>query len=237
MRMWLAVSIVVVYAALIGIGVAFIRMDFFCKALHRGPAHDARAALTFDDGPDGAVTPRILDVLKSHNVRATFFCIGQRAIENPDVAKRIVSEGHEIGNHTFSHGWWSNLLLARALAMEMSHAQEAIASTTGIAPRYFRPPMGLTNPHTRRALGEVGLGLVGWDVRSFDRGAEPDAVIDRVVDRVRPGSIVLLHDGGVDADSAVEVVSGIISRLKAKGFTFCTVSELAGAPDGPEEAS
>jgi peptidoglycan-N-acetylglucosamine deacetylase len=236
-RIWLPIAIVAVYAALVGIGVAFIRMDFFCSALHRALANEARAALTFDDGPDGVTTPRILDALKSHGIHATFFCVGARVLDCPDIAKRIVIEGHEIGNHTFSHAWWTNLLLERAMAMEIGHAQEAILDAAGVTPRYFRPPMGLTNPHTRGALRESGLELVGWDVRSLDRRAEPGAVIERVVNRARPGSIILLHDGGVDTKNAVEIVNGVVAGLRKRDFSFCTVSELVGSPERSEASS
>jgi peptidoglycan/xylan/chitin deacetylase (PgdA/CDA1 family) len=233
-RIWLPIAVAAVYVALVGLGVAFIKMDFFCEALRKAQTRDLRVALTFDDGPDPATTPRVLDALQRHGIRATFFCVGARVLDNPDVAKRIVSEGHETGNHTFHHAWWTNFLLERALAMEIGCARDAILDTAGVAPRYFRPPMGLTNPHTRGALREAGLELVGWDVHSLDRREEPDAVIERVASRVRPGSIILLHDGGVDANKAVEIVNGIVARLKQRGYSFLTVSELVGRPAGSE---
>lgn len=223
-RWSMAGAIVLIYTIVFGLGISFIGMNFFVVALCRGEGDEKRIALTFDDGPDPETTPAILDALGAEDVCATFFCVGERVRANPEIAKRIVEEGHGIGNHTMRHSWRTNFLFGRLLECELAEAQVAIAHGTGRQPVYFRTPMGLTNPHYAGVLGRLGLKLVGWDVRGFDlsgRGAR--AVIDRVRGRVRPGSIVALHAAGVRAEVAVEIVKGLVETLRDDGYVFVSV--------------
>lgn len=223
-RWWMAGAIVLIYAIVFGLGISFIRMNFFLVALCRGAGDEKRIALTFDDGPDPETTPAILDALAAEQVCATFFCVGERVRANPDIAKRIVEEGHVIGNHTMRHSWWTNFLFGRLLERELAEAQVAIEHGTGLQPVYFRTPMGLTNPHYFRILARLGLTLVGWDIRGFDLGGRgARAVIDRVRGRVRPGSIVALHAAGVPAEVAVEIVKGLVETLRDDGYVFVSV--------------
>jgi len=183
-------------------------------------------ALTFDDGPDTAATPLLLDMLKQYGVRATFFCIGELASEHPEILRRIAAEGHLIGNHTFKHEWWTNFLFGRYLRSEIQRAQEAIRMAAGMTPEYFRSPMGLSNPHLGKALRLAGLALVGWDVRAFDRRSDPREAVARVLERARDGSIIALHDGGIPPARMVAAVEGIISGLRAKGYKLVHLEDL-----------
>jgi len=212
------------YLIVVGLGVAFIRMRFFADAVCRGTPGRKRVALTFDDGPDPSVTPVLLDLLDELGVKATFFCIGRNVLEHPDIVRRIAAKGHCLANHTFRHAWWTNFLWGRALRNEIDRAQYALESVTGVRPVFFRSPMGLTNPHLDSALRKAGLVLIGWDVRSLDRRRESASiVINRVLRKVRDGSIVLLHDGRADKDRLLEIVRQVIDALRQNGYVFVRV--------------
>lgn len=216
------------YLIVLGFGVAFIKLQFFCSAACRGKTGRMRVALTFDDGPDPATTPALLDTLRKHDAPGAFFLIGERALECPELLIRMLDEGHLIGNHTFKHAWWTNFLFGAALRNEIGRAQEAIHNAANIVPKYFRSPMGLTNPHLNGALNEAGLTLVGWDVRAFDRRRAPARVIARTVKNARDGSIIALHDGGVSASDMIATMTGMIAELRARGFSLVRLDELLG---------
>jgi peptidoglycan-N-acetylglucosamine deacetylase len=216
----------VVYLTAIGCGVWFIRLGMFCPVTCRGRVGDNRVALTFDDGPDPVATPLLLDYLRDQNIRATFFCIGKNVDAHPQIAKRIVDEGHVIGNHTYNHHWWTSLMWGGELSEEMGKTQEAIRRATGVIPVYMRPPMGMTNPHFHRVLHRLGLKMIGWDVRSLDTRKPVAEVIKRVIRQAKAGSIVLLHDGSVPAKGLMEIVRGVVAGLRGKGMEFETVDRM-----------
>ena len=217
------------YVVVTGCGVAFIRMRYFADAFCRGEAGAMRLALTFDDGPDPRSTPALLDALQRLDVRATFFCIGERAMMHPEILVRAVREGHEIGNHSHRHAWWTNLLLSPGFFDEIQRAQKGIAAITGVVPRYFRTPMGLTNPHLSRALRKAQVTLVGWDAGGRDRRASVDPAVAagrRILRRVRDGSVILLHDGGADPERLVRLVNEIVSECRRRGYSFVPLETL-----------
>ena len=220
----------VVYLGVIGCGVWFIRLGMFCPVVWRGRRGSGRVALTFDDGPEPGATPLLLDYLKEQKIRATFFCIGKKVDAHPEIARRIVEEGHGIGNHTYNHHWWTSLMWGGELAEEVGKTQEAILRATGVRPVYMRPPMGMTNPHFYRVLDRLGLRMIGWDVRSLDTRKEPGEVVKRVVRQAVGGSIVLLHDGSVKAEELMRIVRGVVEGLRGKGLEFERVEGMIGAP-------
>ena len=124
--------------------------------------------LTFDDGPDPSGTKGLLEALSQHGVKAVFFPIGMKAKAHPELLREIDQAGHAIGNHTYRHAWFTNLLVGKALDQEIAKAQKAIEAAIGKTPAFFRPPAGLTSPHYRKVLKRLRLVSVGWDVRVFD---------------------------------------------------------------------
>jgi peptidoglycan/xylan/chitin deacetylase (PgdA/CDA1 family) len=216
------------YLVIFVLGVSVLKLNFFVKATCRGDSTAKRVALTFDDGPDPAATPTLLEVLRRHKVKAAFFPIGTKSREYPEIIKQIDQEGHILGNHSFRHAWWTNFLVSGALDREISTAQEAIDAAIGRVPAYFRPPMGLTNPHLQRALKKHGLSVMGWDVRPFDTTAGAEKVIKRVLKKIRNGSIIALHDTGrVPADLA-RLIDELVTRIKEREYTFSELEELTG---------
>ncbi len=217
------------YLALIGMGVAFIQLQCFTRAICRGSTTSGQVALTFDDGPDPSTTPALLDLLDELGVKATFFCIGKSVLKHPDIARRLVTEGHLVGNHSFGHHWWLNLSLSGYQRRQIELAQEAIASVTGVRPAYYRPPQGLTNPHLNKALRLVSSKLVGWDVRAFDQSAaSAKTIVRRIVRRADSGSIILLHDGRTSPAALLQAVREIVLRLRDRGLTFVRLDCLLG---------
>jgi len=190
------------------------------------------AALTFDDGP-GPYTPQVLDVLSLHGVKATFFVIGDNLRKFPDTARRILDDGHEFGNHTQSHPWMFRMLFSR-IKEDIEDCQEEIRALTGARPRFFRQPIGMNNPSVMKVIDGMGMVMVGWQVRAYDGvRANKEDIVKRITGGVRPGGIILLHDGcdgkvKCDRTPTVEALKEIIPALKAMGYEFRTVSELIG---------
>jgi peptidoglycan/xylan/chitin deacetylase (PgdA/CDA1 family) len=209
-------------------GIAFIRWNFYCRAVCRGAAGRNRVALTFDDGPNEAVTPVILDLLRDEKIKAAFFCVGKNIEACPQVATRIAAEGHLLENHTYHHPWFICMLWAKRLTLELREGQEAIAKVTGLKPRFVRPPMGMTSLHFPRVLKAMGLTLVGWDVRSLDTLVSAGRAVARVNRLAQDGSIILLHDGGMDPGKGIEILRRVIKEVRARGFEFERLDRLIG---------
>jgi peptidoglycan-N-acetylglucosamine deacetylase len=174
--------------------------------------------LTFDDGPVRANTPRVLNVLSNYRVKATFFVIGQRARRYPRLVKREFREGHSVQNHTYTHPDLTTLGNAR-IRRELRATNRAIEAAGVPRPYRFRPPKGVTNARVRGVGASLGLIQTLWSVDPHDWANPPASVIcRRVVTNVRPGSIVLLHDGS--AANTVEALPCIIKRLRGRGYGF-----------------
>jgi peptidoglycan-N-acetylglucosamine deacetylase len=237
-EIWVAVvGIWIIYLSIGALGMGRIRMQFFCPAICRGPDGNRRVALTFDDGPDPNSTPAVLELLNREKISAAFFCVGKNVDAHPQLAARIAAEGHLLENHTYNHPWWISCLTAGTLADEMARTQRAIERAAGITPKYFRSPVGLTNPHFPKALRRAGLTLVGWDVRPFDTAGDASDAIDRILRETRDGSIILLHDGGVPARQITGIVSAAVAELRARGFNFERLDRLIGRDESNASAS
>jgi len=188
-------------------------------------------ALTFDDGPWPGQTAKILDILESEHVPATFFVLGLRLKREPDLAKRIVAEGHSIGNHTYRH---VNLDGAKpdVLRREIRGTNDMIRWTTGVKPKWFRPPMGQIDGPAYKEIASAGLKPVLWtvDPQDWRHGAEAGAIARSVIAAAKPGSVILLHDGGGDRSQTIRALPWIIHELRAKGYEFVLLDDLPASP-------
>lgn len=195
----------------------------------RGPRSKRAVALTFDDGPDPVHTPAVLDILAREGVHATFFLIGERAQAAPDLARRIADEGHDLGNHTWSHRslWLCGPAGTRG---EIERGHRAIESAAGRAPRFFRPPWGLTNAAALGVVRDLGTPSVFWSAQPEGRRAvAPAEQVRRVAARARPGAIVDLHDAdGVPGAGArlVDALPRLIETLRRRGFALSPLRDL-----------
>jgi peptidoglycan/xylan/chitin deacetylase (PgdA/CDA1 family) len=219
--------IVTALTILIGLGVAFPQMSFFGRFVCRGPISRRQVSLTFDDGPDARSTPALLDLLRKEGVQAAFFCIGRRVTAERELTSRIQREGHLLGNHTFNHSNLTNFFGPGRLRQELQTTQAAVTAAAGTTPSYFRPPMGLSNPFTFYVAKKLGLQVIGWTIRSLDtRITNSELVTQRVVERLSPGAIILLHDGNIPAERLVLTVKSLLAKLREHGYEVVRLDRL-----------
>ncbi len=203
---------------------------------YRVPTDEPVVALTLDDGPSTKYTQRVLDILERKIVRATFNLIGKHAQALPDLARRV-AERHEIGNHTWSH---PNMTFAQATFADhqLRRGAEAIADATGHVPATYRPPYGYFSGATIMVATGMGYPIVLWDFEFNQHGESAAANITRMTRLVRPGSIVLAHDGGtLNCDVVVAALPEFIDRVHDKGLRFVTTSEILAAKPNPTTLS
>jgi peptidoglycan/xylan/chitin deacetylase (PgdA/CDA1 family) len=188
-------------------------------------------AITIDDGPDPEITPRVLAILAEHGAHATFFCIGQRAGQSPDIVRACIAQGHAVENHSDRHAHSFSLLGMGAQRRELEYAQRAIERVTGSAPRFFRAPAGLRNIFLDPVLQQLGLQLVSWTRRGFDTvNSDARAVLARLTSRLSAGDILLLHDGHSARTPAgtpvvLEVLPALLSAIERQGLHTVTLRE------------
>lgn len=188
------------------------------------------AALTFDDGPVRGQTDKILDILGRERVPATFFVLGERVRKEPALTRRMVAEGHQLGNHSYNHPDLTRLDRPKVV-QQVVRTRARIRSVAGSGTSWFRPPYGSVNGETLKTLKGLDQRVVMWDVDPQD-WKKPGAreIAKRVVSQTRPGSIILLHDGGGDRRKTIAALGGIIRELKKRGYVFVTVQQLAEYP-------
>ena len=186
-------------------------------------------AITIDDGPDPAVTPRVLDQLAQHGAKATFFCVGERIERHADLAREIVRQGHAIENHSQRHRHNFSLLGPAGMTAEIARAQDGITRVTGITPVFFRAPAGLRNPFLDSVLTRLQLRLASWTRRGFDTvDGNADVVYRRLTHALGGGDILLLHDGnaamtGGGQPVILEVLPRLLETLQARRLTPVTL--------------
>ncbi|MFE0073434.1 polysaccharide deacetylase family protein [Nonomuraea sp. NPDC059023] len=184
-------------------------------------------ALTFDDGPHPPYTGGVLDVLDRYGVPATFFCVGLHAGAHSEEIARMTEAGHLIGNHTWSHAFLPDLTRSQ-LEEQIERTNEAIDGAGGTPTRYFRPPYGARSPEVVGWLGDHGVTTVLWDVDAADwTMPEPAKIAADVLERTRPGSVIVLHDGGGDRSNTVAALPALIEGLLERGHRFVPADELA----------
>lgn len=189
-------------------------------------------ALTFDDGPSARYTPTILRLLRAAGAHATFFMVGEAALREPGIVRATVRAGHEIGDHTFDHARLPDLSPAH-IAWELGAGARALEQRGAPTPRYSRPPWGDFDERVAAISATLGYSLIGWDL-ALDkalRGGDITARVSALAARVRPGSIILAHDGRGIRDSTLAALPLLLALLRERGFELVTVSELIRAAD------
>jgi peptidoglycan/xylan/chitin deacetylase (PgdA/CDA1 family) len=191
------------------------------------------AALTFDDGPNGGATERILNILKTKGIKATFFVTAQNARRYPAVLRREVAEGHLIGNHSCSHSGLLALELPKQLRADVGRAENVIDSITALRPRLFRPPFGIRSLMMESALRRAGYVTILWNdaARDYDRRQSPAAITRQILRRLGPGAIIDLHDGrdtqvGYSRDNLIAALPDLIDSIQARGYQLVTLDLL-----------
>lgn len=195
----------------------------------RGSSQEKKVALTFDDGPDTRFTPKVLDALKANQVKATFFVLGSQASTHPDIIRRIVREGHVVGNHSYSHANLPKLSVDK-FQNQIMNTENVLQGLIGYAPKLIRPPYGAINEEQVRWVADHHYLIVNWNVDSLDwKSLNSEQVLSNIMQQTKPGSIILQHSGGAesqDLSGTVQAIGPLITKLKAAGYTFVTVPEL-----------
>jgi peptidoglycan/xylan/chitin deacetylase (PgdA/CDA1 family) len=204
---WILLPAPVLYMAVIAYGSAFIRANFYMPSICNHPTDEKVFALTFDDGPDPAYTLSILALLKKYDAQAAFFVIGKKIAGHEAIMQQLDKAGHLIGNHSYSHSYVYDFYSTAKVEQDLLQASEAIRLATGLTPCWFRPPYGVTNPNIAKAVRKLKYTSIGWDVRSLDTVVtDAGKLYDRVIRRIKPGSIVLFHDTHANTVEALEKV-------------------------------
>lgn len=206
------------------IGSFNILWNYFLNAVNHVHTDTNNVAITFDDGPHPVFTPQVLALLKKHNAKATFFCIGKNAAQYPDLVKQIVNNGHSIGNHSYNHANNFGFLNSKKVVTEIQKTDKILQEITGKKVKTFRPPFGVTNPNIAKAIRHTQHQVMGWNVRSLDTVIQSEnKIFKRITKKLNAGDIILLHDSSL---KSVLVVERLLLFLKKRELSSVTVEEL-----------
>lgn len=223
--LWIVLAaIALLFVSVTAYGSAQIQANYFLKSINRGKIK--AISLTFDDGPDPDSTPRILDTLLENNLQATFFVIGRKAVNHPELLRRIVEEGHTIANHSYSHHCLIALFSTQKLRTDIQRCNDAIRDITGHVPLFFRPPFGVTNPRYAAVLKDLQMQSIGWSLRSMDtRAKNKYQLIRKIISKLKAKDIVLLHD---HLPLTADTLPDIIGHCREMGIKIEPLPRLIG---------
>ncbi|MCC6216389.1 MAG: polysaccharide deacetylase family protein [Polyangiaceae bacterium] len=228
---WVAAIALGGYLTLAAVGAVVPQLEMYGDVFWRGEPGTRGVALTFDDGPDPATTPRVLELLHAHGARATFFVIGHKVRLHPELVRRIAADGHAIGVHGDQHDRLHTLRSPRRVLEDLERAIGAVEAATGARPTLFRPPIGHVSPRTVAAARRAGVTIVAWSVRARDGvgSPAPEAVAARIARGLRDGAVVALHDASERGDrepASVRALPQVLDALRSRGLPTVTLDEL-----------
>ncbi|ASK30931.1 polysaccharide deacetylase [Chryseobacterium sp. T16E-39] len=200
-----------------------IQLGYFVNSITHKRTRIKEVALTFDDGPT-EFTPQFLDLLQEYQIKATFFCIGKQIEKYPETFQRIIAEGHCVGNHTYSHSNSTGFLSTAKMAEEITKCDQVFASVGNGTTSLYRPPFGVTNPSIAKAIKKTGKKSIGWNVRSLDTVIDDEKrIYKRITGKIRPGSIILLHD---TSEKTYRVLVDLLLFLRDKKYSTFTIDSI-----------
>ena len=223
---YLFVCLFLIWGIITIIGSFNITWNYHLNAINNNPLiTDKEIAITFDDGPNKEYTLKVLDILKKHNAVATFFCVGKNIEQHPTIIKKIIAEGHLIGNHSYSHSNYFGFFNTKKVIAEIEKTNQLVKILTNKQVTYFRPPFGVTNPSISKALKHTKHLTFGWNIRSLDTViSNEQKIINRITNKVQPGSIILLHD----SHHKIEVVlEQLLIFLQKNNYKTVSLEELS----------
>jgi len=220
---WMYIFCFILFSVTVVWGSFDIQLKYFINSITQKKTKIKEVALTFDDGPT-ELTPKFLDLLKEKNIQATFFCIGKQIEKYPETFRRIIAEGHTIGNHTYSHSNNTGFLSSSKMIEEIEKCDEVIAKIGNIKTNLYRPPFGVTNPNIAKAINKTQKKSIGWNVRSLDTVIDNEKKIyHRITKNLKPGSIILLHD---TSEKTYLVLVELLLFLKRENYSTFTVDSM-----------
>lgn len=221
---WFYPALVLVKLGIMFCGSYFINSNYHIKTLCEVKTDKKEIAITFDDGPDKSVTPALLEVLNKHNAKAAFFCIGRKIEGNAAVLKKIDSEGHIIGNHSFSHSNFFDFFTAGKMKREFEQSDKLVFYAIGKQMNFYRPPYGITTPAMKKAVKEKEYETIGWSVRSMDSMQRNEQkLMNKLTAQLKPGAVFLFHDTWA---GVVPLIDKFLAEAKTKGYTVVRPDEL-----------
>lgn len=216
LSVWYLIIWIKLFAIVQFCGAYFIGLNFHLTSINSLNTNDKKVLLTFDDGPH-ANTIKVLEVLKKYDVKAVFFIIGKNIQANEAILKQIVADGHQIGNHSFSHHNWIDVWSTKKVREDFASCQKLIEQYQPNT-KLFRPPYGVTNPNIAKALKQINLQSIGWNVRSYDTSIKDvEKIKQRVISQLKQGAIILLHDR---LDFMPELLEVLIPAITENGYGF-----------------
>ena len=223
-NIWWFVVVILIWLGINAFGSSRISSNYHVKAFCNNPLEtEKKIALTFDDGPS-TFTLEVLELLKKYDVKATFFCIGKNIEAHPEILKQIIADGHLVGNHSYSHSKFFDFYNAKKIQEEIQKTDELLEKYTSKKINFFRPPYGVTTPSIRRALEKTKHKVIGWNIRSLDGGTKnQELIFNRIIKRLSPGGIVLLHD---TASHSVLVLEQFLQFLQQNNYQVVSIEEL-----------
>lgn len=224
---WLLVP-PVLWFIIAAIGSGLVWTGYHIKTYCKNPAENNKiVAITFDDGPTPE-TLKVLDLLRQYNAKGTFFCIGKQIEKYPEIFKQVLAEGHTVGNHTYTHLPTNGFAQKAQWLQELKLTDELILINSGRKAKFFRPPYGVTTPYMAQALKATGHKVIGWNIRSLDAVIKDETTIfNRIKTRLKPGSIILLHD---TSQKSVNVLEQLLVLLQQNNYEAVTVDRLLNIP-------
>jgi peptidoglycan/xylan/chitin deacetylase (PgdA/CDA1 family) len=216
--------LLLIYVIVLFCGTYFIQWGFFIKSICSGPNTERTIAISFDDGPAGEKTDRILDILKEQDTTAAFFCIGKNIAGRETQLIRMIEEGHIIGNHSYSHHPLFDLFSPKRMLAELNTMSQSCKKLTGLVPVFFRPPYGVTNPNLKAAIVKGGFKSIGWSIRSYDTVIRNEnRLVERIISSLKPGAILLLHD---TQETTVQILPRLLKGIREKGYRVERLDKL-----------
>lgn len=215
----------ILWASFTTIGSFHIRWNYHLPALHDNKKIKKNwVAITFDDGPHPEFTPKVLELLKQYNAKASFFCVGQQASLYEGLAKDIIARGHTIGNHTYTHSNYFGFFGTKKIMGELKKTNKTIKKITGLSTKLYRPAFGVTNPNISKAIKKLELQTIGWSIRSLDTTKRSKkTILERITNKIKKGDIILLHDS---SEKTVEVLEQLLLFLQHNNMQSVTVDQL-----------
>jgi peptidoglycan/xylan/chitin deacetylase (PgdA/CDA1 family) len=222
--LWFYLGIVLALIVLLIWGSIRIQAGFYLPSLCSGKRNNKAVSLTFDDGPDGLITPMILDILREKKVKATFFIVGSKAEKHPEILQRIDREGHIIGGHSLSHHFFFDLFSGKHMKSELMLTADIVFKATGKKIVLFRPPYGVTNPTLGKVLKTMNYRSIGWSLKSKDTVLKDnELLLKRLKSKLQAGDIILFHD---NKPWIVNLLKAFITYLDEENYSIERIDDL-----------